>query len=229
MPIQCQDIKGRDVRSYAVSVAMERCFQADALSIQDCRAEMPEYANADEFDVPVNKRLNPGWGRRPAYGQAYGKNYVDEYRDEVATIFIRGEENDAEKQQAASVVEYLTLKYPHKFDIPSESDIQKEFAKLGRKRRTSAPTERVRAPEFDEAESMRTPTPRPGRMGRRYSGMIDSLLLEDPSIMPLEGLRRVREAFADETELADFPSDDAIRNKISYLKCQARKRTRHES
>lgn len=209
---------GKNLRTYAVLNAMSQCSMQDgSLRIRDCKAHMAEYDEAADFVVPCEKIPQRGHGRRPPHGHTFGRSFITKYAQQVADFFHRGELESTDKMQPVCVVEKLEQMYPFRFDQPWERDVQNEFTKLGKKRnqvgQDKAPEDVERAGQCQER----------GRMQPQYAEEIASIVRNDPTISPREGLEKLKMLFIVDGQMPrGFPVDQKVKNKISAVKQQLR-------
>lgn len=70
------------------------------------------------------------FSRRPARGQTYGATYIDKYRDDIKSMFERGEAVSTDKMSPALMLEKLQDKYKGRYSLPGENEIRTEIATL---------------------------------------------------------------------------------------------------
>ena len=80
--------------------------------------------NFEKEDTSFPFSLSPRWARRPKNGKLYGKKHIERYREEILALFERGCRNSSEKISAPAMWNALALKYPHRYDLPSEQEIR---------------------------------------------------------------------------------------------------------
>ena len=78
-----------------------------------------------EFSMPV--QFYDGWARRPKIGEMYGPKYMEQFRSEIAELYLLGEEDKKNKRSPAQMLEIITQKNPKEFCLPSENDIRAEI------------------------------------------------------------------------------------------------------
>ena len=142
---------------------------------------------------------------------------------------------------AGRVLEVLKRKYPKRFDLPSENEIRsaitKLFASSKRKAASSTvtstrqpvqrltsprqpvqPSARKRAAESTTEAGQEQPAKKI-RVPTQYADFLDRLVIDQPAIMPKDGVEVLRREFPDSTcEI----TDQQIRAKVSNLKTKHR-------
>ena len=111
----------KDITTYAKRYALQ-LWQSGTLKIRDGKESIDEpYSGGHGFRSPVS--FPPGWARRPKNGKLYGRKYIEAYREEITEMFERGSRISSEKVSAPAMWEVLVMKYPRRYDIPSEQEI----------------------------------------------------------------------------------------------------------
>ena len=142
----------------------------------------------------------------------YGKKYIDRYRAEITDMFEKGVLNSSGKNSAPTIWEQLIMKYPDRYDIPSEQEIRQEIGRLL--------SLQEKGGDFRNAK--------PGRRGRkgmdeRYATILKEIVTKDPEVKPKKGY----ELFLQMLEGAEDGShitEKQVRGEISSLKQAARKK-----
>jgi hypothetical protein len=190
----------RDLVACGVRLAAE-IVVADGV-VRDKRAVCPEFASANGYQLPPRSQ---GWGRRPARGETYGANYIDEFYDGIVELYERGNLDKNSKVSPDQVREQLRRKHPDKFCIPGVWALQNTFIALGQKKKPAAGVAGARG--------------RRGRRGRASAlpadvlDAIDGEVAADSSAKPAAVLAKV---------LARFELDPSLRPKVKARVSQAK-------
>ena len=103
------------------------------------------------------------------------------------------------------------MKYPDRYDIPSEHEIRQEIGRLFKLQKQN--------------RDLRLSKPAKSRkrgIGEKYERVLVELLEKDPNLLPRNGYRMFLERFED-TNVVGFPTEKQFRSKISNLKSSAKK------
>ena len=85
----------------------------------------PLYDTAKDY-TPTHKFVfDLSWACRKGYGKLYGNTYMDMYKEELLKLYEVGTENSAQKMNPGRMREKLMIQFPHRFAIPSETEIKK--------------------------------------------------------------------------------------------------------
>ncbi|KAE8975172.1 hypothetical protein PF011_g24583 [Phytophthora fragariae] len=163
--------------------------------------------------------VKQGWAIRPPKGKMYGAKYIKLYTGEILEIFVCGEKNTSEKLGPSRMLEKLKVKYPNRFNLPSENDIRGEVSRLIQSRK------RKQAVEIGTNSDSLTPNKR-YRMPTDYASFLKKLVEDDPSILPASAVAKFRAQFPDS---ASGASTDQVSYKVSSLKQQAKRKRAFQS
>jgi hypothetical protein len=160
-----------------------------------------------EFSVPV--QFYDGWARRPKIGEMYGPKYMEEFRSEIAELYLLGEEDKKNKKSPAQMLEIITQKNPKEFCLPSENDIRAEINKLQttKKKKDGSSNGRKQKTTDDV-----------------YVTFIKALAANQPNLLPSKALQLTMEHFPSESN-PQRPSDLVIKSKFSYYKRCVKQKT----
>ena len=198
----------RDLISHAKRCALE-LKHSGRFHVEDGKADSEEWmAGCESYVFPVS--FGTGWARRPKNGQMYGKKYIERYRDEIIRMFQRGAEDSSEKCSAPIMWEHLVMKFPDRYDIPSEQEIRQEIGRLYKLKKDNRDLQ----------------LSRPGRRGRKgmdekYERILLKFLEENPNLKPRKGYQMFLNHFED-PNVEGFPTEKQVKSKISSLKSAAK-------
>ena len=85
----------------------------------------PMYDTAEDYNPTHKFVFDQSWACRKGYGRLYGKTYMDMYKDELLKLFEAGNIDSAKKMNPGKMREQLMSMFPHRFSIPSETEIKK--------------------------------------------------------------------------------------------------------
>lgn len=128
-PIQARDICAYG--SYCL-LQLKQIGSVDIIAPGGLDDQLVRVASDLDIDTStlVNQPVLQGWARRPAKGKMYGAKYIREFESDIRELYERGAENKSEKLGAGRMLEELTKKYPHRYALPSESEIRTEISRL---------------------------------------------------------------------------------------------------
>lgn len=171
-------------------------------------------ANIDVSGVEMPP-VNAGWARRTALRETAGSRYVEKYKADVQNLFDIGSKDSAKKLSPSGMREALLKMYPGRFDIPSESYIQKAISAVFQKQKSGNDVD-----EDIEGERI--------KMRQIYKDAIYATVQESGwTLKPAVGLEMIREQFRlpNMSFSADFPTRKQIKSRISSLKSKHKKDT----
>ena len=114
-----QDVYAKTVRYASNIITNSSYFHSSDNPIH------PLYESAKDY-LPTHKiPFNLSWACRKGYGQLYGETYMEPYKDELLKMFEHGNKDSAKKMNPGKMREQLMIMFPHKFSIPSETEIKK--------------------------------------------------------------------------------------------------------
>lgn len=121
------EVRSRDVVSFAVRSAI-LMHSAGEVFVLDRASLYGRQRSSQEFVLP--QAFNSGWVVRPKRGSLYGKRYIESFRDDIKSLFMEGERSAASKMGPGRMLEMLRIKYPERYDLPTENEVRQEITKL---------------------------------------------------------------------------------------------------
>lgn len=97
--------------------------------ISRCRLGLPE----PEEEYQMSFEFPPRWAMRPCKLQMYGHKHIRVFKEEIKDLFELGQKDSSIKKGLGRRLEVLRERYPNRFDLHSENEIQQEITKLIRK------------------------------------------------------------------------------------------------
>ena len=108
-----------------VIVVKQQDFGSISLFKKQPKNHHPLYNMAKDY-IPTHKFVfDSSWACRKGYGKLYGKRYMNIYKEELLKLFEAGIIDSAKKMNPAKMREQLMSMFPHRFSIPSETEIKK--------------------------------------------------------------------------------------------------------
>ena len=127
----CKGTTGkRDLVHFALTYAYERIDQHDCGIIMNRDKDTDKGVLGGLLGGPTNLEMTAGWTHPPKHGKMYGRNYVDPFKEDIASMFNAGSEDKAIRMGPARMLEKLKQKYPDRLDLPSETEIRQAITTL---------------------------------------------------------------------------------------------------
>ncbi|EGZ21368.1 hypothetical protein PHYSODRAFT_299118 [Phytophthora sojae] len=126
IPTGCQKERCRVLRR---ALEMRR---AGTLFVQQASGSYNSLSKATLDTFNISHEFPAGWAVRPQKGSMYGAKYIGPFRAEIQELFCRGKVSSAERKGPGGMLEVLRLRYPDRFDLPSENEIRQEITKSKR-------------------------------------------------------------------------------------------------
>lgn len=202
----------KDIVSYAVRSALQLQTLQQALRLQEegqlstIGSLESQSRDAENISLLSRDSFPAGWAIRPRNGQMYGRKYIGDFKDDVCALFEQGEKQKSTKMGPGRMLEVLKRMHPNRFDLPFESEIRQEIAKLMKRK--------VDQQVFASASRATNDFP---ATAIQFS---EALLESNPATTPKFGLAAYRQVFH-----SDNLSDEQVKKKFSKLKA-ARKRAK---
>ena len=211
-PLRASKTEKKDLLSCAKRFAL-RMRHSGQLKIQEGREDFEgEEVERKNLSLPVS--FSPGWARRSKHERLYGRKHIEKYRTDVAEMFRKGANVSSEKVSAPAMWEALLLKYPERYDLPSEQEIRQEISRLSRLQ--------------ERGVDVSSPVPqRRGRKGMDSENevVLVNMIKEFPAIKPREGYKMFVDQFKDH-DVEKLPTEKQVKSKISSLKHAAKREER---
>lgn len=106
--------------------------RAGTLFVQQASGSYNSLSKATLDTFNISHEFPAGWAVRPQKGSMYGAKYIGPFRAEIQELFCRGKVSSAERKGPGGMLEVLRLRYPDRFDLPSENEIRQEITKSKR-------------------------------------------------------------------------------------------------
>ena len=158
-----------------------------------------------------------GWAQRPAYGMMLESNTVRRFANDIKELFEAGQIDKGRKKNTSIMQDLLRNKNPQRYGVPSEHFITVFVATLVCKHKKAVQYINNGGTEEPRSSSR-------SMMQSTYVASLKDLVLSNESLMP----RMARDAVISSLHLnvqelpADFPTDKAMRAKVSSLRSKRR-------
>lgn len=212
-------VEGRDAITMAMNMIADELGSEGSVDIHDGQEDMAEYQEAATFEAPPKRG---GWGRRGMLDTLYGKMYMELYKEDVDEMFERGERDKSEKMSPAQMVEQLRRKYPGRYCLPSESEVQRYVSSLVQRKNNKK--KKAKKGEGDEVGDARYKMPIVVRMWLR-----EYMAQNNFDVSPSKTADLTRTHFESLGELPNgFPDRKQLSSAVSGMKSTHRKNAEKE-
>ena len=126
------------VVQFCVKYAMQcihggRLGLVQASSIPTTVDSVPPDLLRDLRHLDIAVHFGPLWAIRPPHGKAYGKKYIDFFIADIEDIVNRGFRDKSKRMGPGKIRPLLLSRYPDRFDIPCDTEIQTVITRLVQK------------------------------------------------------------------------------------------------
>ena len=155
----------------------------------------------------VNVSFQRGWARRLKKGKMYGEKYLGPYKDEIQSMFMRGNKDAKDRIGPAKMIEILKNKYPDRLTIPSEQEVRTYITSLVQKYKKDS-----------------TMTKKTGVVEPYRSGLVAILEANSYDITPAAALTAFKERMprpeGEDESAPRYPTDVQVKSLVSRLRKQ---------
>lgn len=158
-------INGKSVER-AVNIACDMIYLDKSVEKYGRKNKNPLIAAGDNKVRAACKKVEKGWTKRPKWNESMGDGSIDEFRPQIIEWFNIGSACPAQKITSARKHQLLQGLNPHRYDLPSERQInslvtslsgdEKEARKHAAKKRLS-PVEEGIEDNTDQGSAARGP------------------------------------------------------------------------
>ena len=187
----------KDMKTYAIKQSL-KLQDEGTISFSQAADKVDDSAlPPQEFQAP---EFTCGWAKRPKVGKMYGPKYMEAYREIIENLYNLGEADKRNKKSPAQMLEYLELRYPNSFCLPSENDLRTEINRLQTKKKSTG----------------KKKNDKNSTNGDEFSKFIQELAANQPTMKPNAVVVAVKTRFS---SVNPFPLTDVqIKSKFYYHK-----------
>ena len=192
---------------YARSVIDQHQFEVISIMTDMSTLQVLSPVSAVSYEEPEFV-FSPGWAKTRAHGSKYGRKYIEPFRQEIVEMFNVGKADSAKKKGPGRMLAELTRRYPHRLDLPSESEIRQCISTLMAKQKKGHATEL---------------NPNRG-VAQPFLASLISIFEENADIKPKEAWRQFQELHPpSEAMSSSYPTEQRVKSKISSMKVKYKK------
>lgn len=244
---ECDGRKGQTTIDRAIGFSFDMISTGELVTYERCRIHPKLKDMKVDEDVLQKLDFKSGWARRPKQGESLGRNTVHIFIEDIERWFEEGNGDKGKKMSGAQTKAALELKYPLRYDLPTEQHVTNAINALtaANKRKKCVEIETVeQALQSNNAAAghsqlstcnigndqvvtkIRPPSrSRRSPMDKKYIDVLEGLVEANPQIKPKDGVKIFLNHFGlkNTDELGEgWPTEAQIKSKISRLKTIAK-------
>ena len=122
-----QEIINKDESIDSIGVAVLHAKETVSTSdyFFESNTKDPLYELATNHPIDNIDIFQLGWAQCKGNSELYGATHINDFKDDLLEMFEKGQNNSGQKMTPDKMWEQLIQKYPFKFAIPGETEIEK--------------------------------------------------------------------------------------------------------
>lgn len=120
---ECDGMKGPSTIDRAIGFSFDMISTGELVTYERGRKHPKLQDISVEEDVLGDLKFDIGWARRPKQGETLGKNTADRFMTDIVKWFLQGNVDKGKKMSGAQMKSALELKYPTRYDLPTEQHV----------------------------------------------------------------------------------------------------------